>query len=412
MRAPRIAGGTRQHGQFFDNDLRPSTLLVKNVMTNNETGIFLNYAIIGIQGSTTQALDNEWIGTYTLPTPHNPHTETYGLAADGTLSKFFVQSTTTTNPTANANTNGSLFAIDVEIENTAWPSGCPFTAPSYKQEEEQTPDLSDALNIVNPTTEPQTLRGNSMQWAGQYGLYKQLLADENLRVADESLNDFFIVRDGGNMGRLHRAMSDFNQLRNADGSGLQSASAEDQLGAVQGLVSDSRVEQRLAEVLTILYSNIADLKTFEGGQEARLREIAQLCPLDEGFAVFIARSALLKLDTLPRHYTSECERMPDPQAVDSWKNTQTDTTQKEFSVYPNPSNGSFAVNYRLNDRENGTAYLFNTLGEVVYQTRLDASTTVMNVEINGLSSGIYVLRVDVDGSHRLVERITVLLSEE
>ncbi|MCF8257711.1 MAG: T9SS type A sorting domain-containing protein [Flavobacteriales bacterium] len=147
-------------------------------------------------------------------------------------------------------------------------------------------------------------------------------------------------------------------------------------------------------------------------QATRLREIAQLCPLDDGMGVYIARSALLKLDTLPRHYTSECERMPDQQAIDSWKNGMEDTTHMEFSVYPNPNNGSFAINYQLNDRESGTVLLFNALGEVVYQRQLDASTTAMNVAINGLSSGIYVLRVDVDGSHRLVERITVLLSKE
>jgi len=398
-------------GLFFDNDQRPFTLLVQNIMDNTQTGIFLNNAKIGDQGSLSQAQDNEWLGTYTMfPNPHNPHTETYGLDADGVDSKFFVRNTGTLNPTQNAFTNFAPNPISTQIVTTAWSSGCPFTAPSYKTEEEQTPDVSSALSILNTTGEPQTLREASIRWAGEYGLYRQLLADETMRYADESLSAFFNEKEVGNMGKLHRALTDFNPLRHSNGSDLLSANVSEQLSVVNGLSSENHVEQRLGEVLGILYANIDDLKAIGGYEEARLREIAQLCPLDDGFGVYIARSALLKLDTLPHHYMNECERMPAAQSMEGWKTSQTEV--KEFSVYPNPNNGSFAISYQLNDSETGTVHLFNVLGHVVYQAQLDASATVLNLSIGGLSSGIYILRVDVNGEHRLVERISVLSTSE
>jgi hypothetical protein len=398
-------------GLFFDNDQRPSTLLVKNVMDNNQTGIFLNNAKIGDQGSSSQALDNEWLGTYTMfPNPHNPHTETYGVDADGVDSKFFVRNVSTLNPTANENTNFAPNPISTQIVTTAWSSGCPFTAPSYKTEEEQTLDVSSALSILNAAGEPQTMREASIRWAGEYGLYKQLLTDETIRYADESLNAFFIDRDGSSMGQLHRSMVQFNQIRAGGANDLEAAEAEMQLYSIQPFDSESPVEERLKEVLGILYSNLPDLTAISGNQETRLREIAQLCPLDEGFGVYIARSALLKLDTVPKHYMAECERMPDTQSMENWKTTQAEL--REFSVYPNPNNGSFAINYQLNEREAGTVHLFNVLGDAVYQAQLDASATVMNLSIGGLSSGIYILRVDVNDEHRLVERISVLSTNE
>jgi hypothetical protein len=401
-------------GLLFDNDQRPSTLLVKNKMTNNQTGIFLNYAKIGDQGSASQALDNEWIGTYTMfPNPHNPHTETYGNTADGVDSKFFVRNVstspppTTLNPTANANTNGAPSAISTQIVTTAWSSGCPFTAPSYKTEEEQSPNLSDALSILNAEGEPQTVREASIRWAGEYGLYRQLLADETMRYADESLYAFFIDRDGGSMGQLHRAMTRFNQIRAAGGNDLESSEGEMQLSSIQPLDSESPVEHRLKEVLGILYSNLPDLTAISGNQETRLREIAQRCPLDDGLGVYVARSALLKLDTLPHHYINECERMPDSQSIESWKTPQVEP--KEFSVYPNPSNGNMMLTYTLQEGEAGEVKIYDLLGNLVLSQQLNNEKTGQAINLSAVSSGVYLVRVFVNQEARLTQKVVTFI---
>lgn len=289
-----------------------------------------------------------------------------------------------------------------------WTAGCMFDAPSYKAGEDGNPDIEAALALLTGAEEPQTLRESSMRWAGQYGLYRKLLIDEQMRHSDNDLSSFFNEKDAGNMGRLHRALKDFNALRVQGNNSLASTSAQEQLAAVNGLSTESRVEQRLFEVLGILYSNIADLKSISGGQEARLREIAQLCPIDEGFAVHIARSTLLKIDTLPRSYASECERVPEP-ADPHWKDAPVAEVKSDgFSVFPNPNNGAMTLTYTLREGERGTLNIFSVIGETVFQGELDRSQGAMNIDLGGLSSGIYLIRIDVNGIKRLSERMSIL----
>jgi hypothetical protein len=141
----------------------------------------------------------------------------------------------------------------------------------------------------------------------------------------------------------------------------------------------------------------------------RLREIAQLCPLDEGFGVYIARSALLKLDTLPRNYISECERVSE--SVDfHWKDEPivevVETTT--FKVYPNPSTGLITVNYQLTERDNGTVEVIGLLGQQLIQKQLTSENSRMVLSLNDVSSGLYVLTVRVNGVVKLSERVSIL----
>src|SRR5690606_34271586 len=106
--------------------------------------------------------------------------------------------------------------------------------------------------------------------------------------------------------------------------------------------------------LDILYANINDLKSIGGGDEYRLREIAQLCPMDDGPGVYVARATLLKLDTLPRIYASECEQILSPEEDARWKDDSVQDGSAGFSVYPNPSNGNMIISYGLLEGETGS----------------------------------------------------------
>ncbi len=388
-------------GLFFDNDLRPNTKLVKNIMDQNQTGLFLNYAIIGAQGSTVgEPNDNEW-SVATTWSAINPHIESFGSGANGALSPFHVQA-----PGAQfypLHRTGTSAGVAVPTPTTTaknWTLGCYFTPPSFKTGGEN-PALVEALAMVAEEQDalPQSLRESSMAWAGQYGLYKQLLADEELRYADDRLNAYFTEKEAGNMGLLTRAMAEFQAMRLEH----QDDISVENISMVGSLSSELEPEKRLAEVLSILYANIADLNAVSDVQEERLREIAKMCPIDEGFGVYVARSALLKLDTLPVGYTSECEQLP---AASKQKDSEFGGAESLFRIYPNPTNGVLSIDYTLATNEQGLLEVFDVVGSVVMTRPLKQGETNQTIDLTTINSGVYLVRILVNGEVRLGQKIT------
>lgn len=65
-----------------------------------------------------------------------------------------------------------------------------------------------------------------------------------------------------------------------------------------------------------------------------------------------------------------------------------------FSIYPNPNNGSFTLKMDDTNTAPVSVSVFNTLGECVWKETSNKNTT--NVSIIDYSSGIYVVRVEVN----------------
>jgi hypothetical protein len=242
---------------------------------------------------------------------------------------------------------------------------------------------------------------------GEYGMYKQLLADADLRNATPELSDFFQSKDVGKMGQLHHAMADFNRLRHTEISGIYSASSQEHAISLQSIVPENRAEQTLREVMRILYASVEAISAMNTTQETQLREIALRCPLDDGFGVYMARSALLKLDTLPRNYLSECEQVPAPEET-RWKEESVTDQNNGFSVYPNPNNGRMMVAYTLSENESGSLCIYTALGELVMKRALTMESNLMEVDVLGISSGMYLLDIQINGEYKLTERLSIV----
>lgn len=386
------------NGLFFDNDNRPTTLLVQNVMEANHRGILLNNAIIGAQGSlSAEPNDNKWIGG----SWDDPNIECRGNDANGTLSPFVVHgSVPPYYPVFRTGEDGGTPVQAPSTTKKNWTLGCYFSPPSYKFEEEN-PAVAEALAMIAEDGEAMsTDRARSMEWNGQFGLYRKLLADEELRHSDEGLSSYFVEKDTGNMGVLYRAMSAFNQLRN----GGMDIAASESLAMTASISSDLLPEQRLAEVLGILRLSAAELVQLDSMSRLRLREIAVMCPIDEGFGVYIARAALRKIDRFPMHYMSECERTPAPAQVKP--HGSFDGRIAKF--YPNPNNGVMMLEHDLQSEERGTLSIYSLLGQRLLGRQLDASQNVIELDLGILSPGTYLCIVDIEGQQRIVEKVSIL----
>lgn len=237
---------------------------------------------------------------------------------------------------------------------------------------------------------------------GEYNVYKELTADEELQQADQSLSAFHTEKASGNMGRLHQAISGFNEAGNG-----QSEEVSDGFSALQSVQPQNRVEQTLYDVLSVLYANATDLRTMNDGQVEQLRDIALRCPLDDGFAVHIARAALLSIDTLPKGYMNPCE-LVSPLETEKWKSEADGNNASSFAVYPNPNNGSMTVRYIMDEADNGQLEIFSILGQKVLTHTLNAGSGLLPIEMNNIPNGLYSLRIVVNGKKVFSENLSII----
>ena len=174
---------------------------------------------------------------------------------------------------------------------------------------------------------------------------------------------------------------------------------------LQSMAPQNSAEQTLLDVLSLLYTNGADLSRLNTEEAERLREIALRCPLDDGFGVYMARSALLKLDTLPRNYHNDCELLQ--RSEGQLNKTHISEDENEFSMYPNPNNGSWTMNLPLNDEETAVIDVFDMLGQRVFSEQINR-TGLRNLEPHDMLNGVYTVRVLVNTEMRFSGKLTIL----
>jgi hypothetical protein len=63
------------------------------------------------------------------------------------------------------------------------------------------------------------------------------------------------------------------------------------------------------------------------------------------------------------------------------------------NLFPNPNNGSFTVNYFLQNGKPGVLTVFNFEGKKVFELPLPRYTYMQNLELKNLPAGMYALRI-------------------
>lgn len=187
-----------------------------------------------------------------------------------------------------------------------------------------------------------------------------------------------------------------------------SEQVSDGFSALQSVQPQNRVEQALHDLLSLLYANATDLRTMNDGQVEQLRDIALRCPLDDGLAVHVARAALLSIDTLPKGYMNPCELLS-PEDGEKAKMEMASESLNRFAVYPNPNNGQMVLDYHL-EMDNAVIELHDLVGNRLFTRNMVSGTNVLPIELNGLSGGLYILRVITDERLLHSEKLSIIPS--
>ena len=401
----RISGGnensatcnfTYNHGRAIvtDNDIRFNSHFVKNEFRDYEIGFFMNHSKIGDQvDAIGRPFDNQWISSWGT----NDHIMCYGSSSNGLLSLFTVRNTGSTYyPT---NRSWADFGVAVPTPTTTGltgPTDCPYVGPAFKTDGSQELSFSpasQALQILEEAEGMLTEIEEATNWNARFNLYSSLQRDDELLYAEEALQAFATEQEQGNIGKLYRAMAVVN--------GNDATNAET-VAELQAVEPTNRAEYTIKQVLEVL---LAEHQELNDDDDALLREVAQRCPIDDGFGVFIARAALLKIDTLPRHYTSDCERLPSMEEVAEKQKLE---EVGGFLVYPNPASAAVTIVYTLGETETGLVLIYDVSGSLVFSGELQIGTSTMSLDVSTLTAGLYLLQIQVDGLTALSERVSVI----
>jgi hypothetical protein len=76
-----------------------------------------------------------------------------------------------------------------------------------------------------------------------------------------------------------------------------------------------------------------------------------------------------------------------------------------FSVTPNPSNGNFSIEFELKPNELTTCTIYNIVGEKVYESAL--TENVSNINLSGVTKGIYYITIK-SGKSVKTQKISIL----
>lgn len=117
--------------------------------------------------------------------------------------------------------------------------------------------------------------------------------------------------------------------------------------------------------------------------------IAKQCPLTGGLAVYQSRNLLTAIYNTVLEFEDHCEE----KEKISWT---IDETEQKFSLYPNPSNGLFMLNYDIAHQVKAIVYDVN--GKQVATYTLNPLYKQKQIDLSGLVTGIYKLNVVNDGS--------------
>ncbi|MGO2102981.1 MAG: reprolysin-like metallopeptidase [Psychroflexus halocasei] len=84
-----------------------------------------------------------------------------------------------------------------------------------------------------------------------------------------------------------------------------------------------------------------------------------------------------------------------------------DQSLSDFSIYPNPTNGEFSLNFSKALNKNAIAKIYSLQGQVIEEINLSSQSTSHQIKLtNALQSGVYLIEVN-DGQSKSVEKLIV-----
>jgi hypothetical protein len=234
------------------------------------------------------------------------------------------------------------------------------------------------------------------QWMNQLSLYQ-------LGLSDSSLSDSFAIF---NRFMLHAAPSRFGWITDMQ-SALASGdviTATALLGAAPPAMGRDVVDSEVvitdysdADYVVANYSNYFNLYinylngTMSSGDSSSLNALTLLCPATNGAVVYQARSLYDLITGQTVGYDDDSCNITDSSRLYRIAKGLNDTKAQNYSLFPNPNEGSFVIHQAVADNKAITLKVYNAIGALVYQTNANFTNGSIQVNLGQKASGLYLV---------------------
>lgn len=382
-------------GLWFGGVETPNTRVVKNQMDNNFRGMVVNFGEIGLQytigsGGGIKPNDNRWTGAFTY--------HTFSWNSTGANSALYVR------PAAGVYHPSPYLAYSFPNPSDVIPLVptpglnllvCPFTiftgggAPRAL-----------LLQIAGDSIVPLTYVSSTL-WMLRQSLYKYLEVDPSLLSSEPMLASFQSFHATDNIGKIESVEQVLSSLGSATPATLASAQSTN-----SSVTPSTDVETNSKWLNDLLLNNALTSSSYSTGQLIDLRLLAAKCPYNDGPAVFQARVILSQMEDV--EYINDCESTPSGIMHMPQSNHQTKTIN-EFTLYPNPNDGSMNFIYTLNERSQGDFYIYDISGRLITKYSLQSGeNNQLLINETQLNNGVYFYKVIVDNELKASDKIVIL----
>jgi hypothetical protein len=239
-------------------------------------------------------------------------------------------------------------------------------------------------------------------WWEQYNLYIALLAKDSLSNDEQNFRDSVA---SSALGGLEKAL---DILADTLADSLAALSQAKTINAAI-LVSNQQEEnwQLANDLILEYYINKLDTIPYSTNNFNLLKQIAMLCPTLYGTGVYQARALLQAIDEDKLEYISDCEQLSyqNPNGryggiIDAFGyegipefeetfNTNVQSKNLAFAVYPSPSDNELYVEHDLKD---AFFELCDITGRIVFSLSENGAVSKSTLTVTNLANGIYILK--------------------
>jgi len=416
------------------------TLITRNNMRRNYWGLVVNHGDIGLQAINNMPTDNVWVGPY--PGGYSfYHTLCWGSSV-GPSTIIGVRNNFGTpyypNPfMANDNNSGN--------DNQIPPSGAtinPLIFNSILSDPQYNcSGASSALNLSDVADQNRYIsiaegyyngaqQDLSKEWWLKYNLYQKVSEQSELLNTPELLA-FKLSAENEAFGKLEIVSKSIADTIMPDSINFTVANIDwaqiKQLN--DGITTNNELEARYKEINDIVIRMATEGEITEASI-LRLKEIAQLCPLESGPGVYMARALVKSVieDDNDYSYYNDCElivpmgnqnsRMAKRQPLKDIGNEEDDYNTdlqnpiapvkdaKCINVYPNPAQNSLIVSTNNNISTNTFYVLIDAQGKKLIALKAEPNNTL--IDVSNIGNGLYLLQSIANGKVVNSQKITII----
>ena len=362
------------HGISFAGT-NPSSVK-NNTMKKNHYGLTLRVnGYIGDQGSPTAPCDNSW---------QQNNYATYCFSSIGQNNTLYVRNWNNYNPN-----------IGLHYEPPTYPYN-EFAKSVHNVSSHPTPCVINAgpgggnfgqIGLFHKIAKKQIQYASHQaekEWISEKELYKMLKHDSIVSLllqTDTILSEFVDSVEQSNLGTLEET----KELMAAEN--MQGAKLSNEM--LTPSIQTEYYEKMLNEIM-INYT-LSNFQAIPNAILDSLRVVAQMCPFEQGVAVYRARALLSHYDTIV--YVNICEQGDENQyrSSEQIKDTLNTRDADNLMLYPNPTNEILYIEINNDEDIDYFFEIADLIGRIVLREKIIETKT--RIDVSKLAKGSYIYSI-------------------